>query len=213
MPEQKHLPQPLSVKSPATRDRILSAALTLFSQKGYIGATTREIAAEAGIAELTLFRHFPRKELIIEELLQTRSILSAVRDIMPAVQKLPCEAALDMIARVFLATLRERKELLKIFLSECSRYPDQIKEMHISFMVDLFETLAEYLKDLQKKKNIRSMEFTSAAQAFFGIFYSYFISREIIGFVDASGISEDDSIRNYIDLFIHGIRGGEYGKR
>ncbi len=213
MPQQKEMPQSLSGKSLATRYRILSAALALFSQKGYIGATTREIAAEAGIAELTLFRHFPRKELIIEEILQTRSILSAVRDIMPAVQELSCEAALNTIARVFLATLRERKDLLKIFLSECSRYPDQIKEMHFSLMANLFETLAEYLKELQEKKIIRSMELTSAAQAFFGIFYSYFISREIIGFVDASGASEDDSISNYINLFIHGIRGGEYGNR
>ena len=47
---------------PVTRDKILEAALFLFSKKGYLGATTKEIAKEAGIAELTLFRHFASKE-------------------------------------------------------------------------------------------------------------------------------------------------------
>lgn len=203
----------MSEKAKATRDRILSASLALFSQKGYLGATTREIASEAGVAELTLFRHFPRKELIIEEIMRSRSALSAVRDVMPTVRKLPCHEALFSIAEVFLATLRERRDLVKIFLAECSRYPEQVKTMHVSFMAELFETLASYLRDLQKKKIIRRIELTSAAQAFFGIFYAYFISREILGFSDASGISEEENMRNYINVFIHGIKGAEYGNR
>ena len=46
-----------------TRDKILDASLALFSKKGFLGATTKEIAKKAGVAELTLFRHFSSKTL------------------------------------------------------------------------------------------------------------------------------------------------------
>ena len=46
----------------ATRRRILEAARDCFSKAGFEAATTREIAAAAGIAAGTLFNYFPAKE-------------------------------------------------------------------------------------------------------------------------------------------------------
>jgi AcrR family transcriptional regulator len=48
----------------ATRRRILEAARALFSEAGFEAATTRDIAAAAGIATGTLFNYFPSKEAI-----------------------------------------------------------------------------------------------------------------------------------------------------
>jgi len=48
--------------APSTRDRILDAALLAFARDGLQGATTRTIAQEAGVNEVTLFRHFQNKE-------------------------------------------------------------------------------------------------------------------------------------------------------
>jgi AcrR family transcriptional regulator len=48
----------------ATRRRILEAARDCFSRVGFEGATTRDIAAAAGIAAGTLFNYFPAKEAI-----------------------------------------------------------------------------------------------------------------------------------------------------
>lgn len=44
-----------------TEERILTTAATLFSQFGYNGVSTREIAASAEVNEVTIYRHFPRK--------------------------------------------------------------------------------------------------------------------------------------------------------
>ncbi len=49
----------------ATRNRILEAARERFSEAGFEAATTREIAAAAGIAVGTLFNYFPSKEAIV----------------------------------------------------------------------------------------------------------------------------------------------------
>jgi AcrR family transcriptional regulator len=48
----------------ATRRRILEAARDCFSRVGFEAATTRDIAAAAGIAAGTLFNYFPAKEAI-----------------------------------------------------------------------------------------------------------------------------------------------------
>ncbi len=48
----------------ATRRRILEAARDCFAKVGFEAATTREIAAAAGIAAGTLFNYFPAKEAI-----------------------------------------------------------------------------------------------------------------------------------------------------
>ena len=53
----------------ATRQRILDAATGLFARDGWQNATTRAIAAEAGIATGTLFNYFPTKEAIAAALI------------------------------------------------------------------------------------------------------------------------------------------------
>jgi len=44
------------------RDHILGAALQVFAERGFHGATTRELAKAAGVSEALMFRHFPTKE-------------------------------------------------------------------------------------------------------------------------------------------------------
>jgi AcrR family transcriptional regulator len=55
-----------STRSNATRDRILGVARALFSERGYSGTSTRELAAAAEVTERTLFRHFPTKAELFE---------------------------------------------------------------------------------------------------------------------------------------------------
>ncbi|HEX7122715.1 MAG TPA: helix-turn-helix domain-containing protein [Gemmatimonadaceae bacterium] len=49
------------------RQRILEAALRVFAEHGFRGATTRRIADAAGVNEVTLFRLFGSKEALLME--------------------------------------------------------------------------------------------------------------------------------------------------
>jgi AcrR family transcriptional regulator len=55
-----------------TKERILEAALEVFSQKGFHTATTDEIAERAGVGKGTLYRHFETKEKLFAELVRLR---------------------------------------------------------------------------------------------------------------------------------------------
>jgi AcrR family transcriptional regulator len=52
------------------RRTIVAAALPLFARKGFVGTTTREIAAAAGVSEALVFRHFPTKAALYAEIVQ-----------------------------------------------------------------------------------------------------------------------------------------------
>ncbi|GAB2177055.1 TetR/AcrR family transcriptional regulator [Dongia sp. agr-C8] len=53
-----------------TRERLRAAALNLFVQKGIAETTTRELAAMAGVAEGTIYRHYASKEDLVRELFE-----------------------------------------------------------------------------------------------------------------------------------------------
>ena len=57
---------------PTTKERILEAALEVFSQKGFHTATTDEIAERAGVGKGTLYRYFETKEKLFAELVRLR---------------------------------------------------------------------------------------------------------------------------------------------
>src|SRR5260370_38152545 len=48
-----------------TKKRILAAAELFFPRDGFQGATTREIGRQAGVNDVTLFRHFRTREELL----------------------------------------------------------------------------------------------------------------------------------------------------
>jgi AcrR family transcriptional regulator len=51
------------------KDQLLEAAAQVYAESGYHGATTRRIASVAGVNEITLFRHFGSKDVLLREAL------------------------------------------------------------------------------------------------------------------------------------------------
>lgn len=53
-----------------TRQRLLDAALTLFSQRGYAATGIREILHAAGVTQPTLYHHFADKASLLQALIE-----------------------------------------------------------------------------------------------------------------------------------------------
>src|SRR3954452_14589368 len=67
---------------PQTRARILEVSNRLFLEHGYDTVTIAEVAREAGVSSVTVFKHFPRKEdLLLDRADDAMDVLrTAVRD-------------------------------------------------------------------------------------------------------------------------------------
>lgn len=59
------------VNKSARRDEVLAAAMKVFAEQGFAGATMRDIAAEIGILAGSLYHHFQSKDEILIEILRT----------------------------------------------------------------------------------------------------------------------------------------------
>jgi AcrR family transcriptional regulator len=60
-----------------TRQQLLEAATTVFSERGFARATTKEIAKVAGVAEGTIYRHFADKRDLFYAAFSAKSALTA----------------------------------------------------------------------------------------------------------------------------------------
>lgn len=194
------------MKKELTRKKILEASLKLFSEKGFIGATTKEIAKEAGIAEITLFRHFPTKESLFEEVISRYSFLPALRDLLPEIRKLSYEDALATIARKFLDTLLLRKDLIRIMQTEIHRYPEQMQKIYNSLIDEVIRTLASYFEEMQGKEILSEFDTDMGARAFLGMFFSYFNAQEFKMRKKFKGDDREKTIREFIRIFAEGTK-------
>lgn len=187
----------------STRERILEAALGLFSKKGFLGATTRQIAEEARTAEVTLFRHFASKEKLFEEVINTYTFLPALRELLPEVEKMTYRDALLRIARRYLDALAMRGDLVRIMQSEVRRYPDTVHRVYEVFIEEMFGTLASYLARMQQKGALRSFDSVLGARAFLGLFFSYF---NLQGFLRKRQTEADRelAVREFVEIFVKG---------
>lgn len=188
----------------STRERILQAGLKLFSERGYLGATTREIASEASVAEITLFRYFPSKERLFEEVINTYSFLPRLKEIIAEVEDKSLKEALIRIATSFLEVLNMRKDLIRIMHSEMMRYPEKIQKIYDALIRDTLKILSTYFEGLQRKGIMRGVNPEYAARAFLGMFFSYFYVREIKGLKRYMEDNTKDIIEAYVDIFING---------
>ena len=191
--------------SGTTKEELLQAALKVVSEKGYLGATTREIAREAGVTELTLFRHFGSKKKLFEGLLETHTFLPRLKELLPGLETLSYEEALRLLATRFLLSLKERKAMVRIMHSEVNLYPEQIRKVYTNTIDDIRTTLARYFASLRKKGVLRRVSPDIAAGMFLGMFFSYFRAEEIMHGRDITkNRAMERHVREFVDIFIHG---------
>ncbi len=194
----------MTTRKTTTKQQLLEATLKLISEKGYLGATTREISRQAGVTELTLFRHFGTKERLFEELLNSYTFLPRLKEILPELDQLPYEDALTLIAMNFLLTLKERKPMIKILLTEIHLYPEKIRNAYSAIVNESRATLGSYFTTLQKKGVMRSVPPESAVRAFMGMLFNYFRTEVMIKENGTSKKRMEQNVREFVDIFIHG---------
>jgi AcrR family transcriptional regulator len=61
-------------QSQAKYKRLIEKAEELFWKYGYIGVSVDQIAAEAGISKMTVYKHFPSKEHLLMEALKNNTV-------------------------------------------------------------------------------------------------------------------------------------------
>ncbi len=130
----------------ATRQRLLRAALDLFTTVGFRGTTTPAIASRASVAEGTIYRHFNSKEHLLNEVYREsqRWALGVVREVEDADRSARAQDRLVRLARRFFESADRDPAALRmvLFNSEESSLDDRSREQANEFRKALQQVLA-----------------------------------------------------------------------
>lgn len=128
------------------RARIIDAAARVYAAHGYRGATTRLIAEEAGVNEVTLFRHFGSKSALLDAMIAECVDLS--RRSLPAQPKDP-EGELLRWVSGHMQQITAKRDLLRQVMREVGDHPQHI-ECAGKGPAEAAEQLREYVVRLRR---------------------------------------------------------------
>lgn len=145
-----------------TEQKILEAALEMFSQKGYIGATTVSIAEKAGFSEKTLFRKFKTKKNLFNTVI-TENSKRFKKDFNLISTNTEFESPNDFLEVLIkdIANLTDKYyEYVNLAMNEGSRMPINNAAQKIPYY------LAEYIEKNMKSRDIDYQIFAATILSF-----------------------------------------------
>jgi AcrR family transcriptional regulator len=105
-------------RGPHTRKQILDAALRLFSEKGFVRTSVRDIAQAAGITDAAIYYHFASKRDLFEALIEERGFTAVLEELERAEITLGPEEVIPAIAVSALTFIYQNRDLLKVLMVE-----------------------------------------------------------------------------------------------
>jgi AcrR family transcriptional regulator len=183
------------------RDQLLEAAARLYAEAGYRGATTRRIAVQAGVNEITLFRHFGSKDALIREAI-SRAGPSLVPDMLPHHPREPFREVRDW-ARAHIAELRERRSLIRTCMGEIEEHPGIFSAQN-SPPAMAAKSLSRYLRRL-RETGLAKAEFDDvvASTMLMGVLFADAMGRDIMP--DMYPNEPEQALDEYVRLFLRSI--------
>jgi len=162
------------------REVILLAAEQVFAERGFKGATTREVAQKAGIASSLIFYYFKNKMALYEAVFQ--SFFDQLEDLVQ--QNLSLD--LDRLGqlRQFLFTFtdyaKEHRNMMRILLREIIDNGRLVKKIAQEYFKPLYEIGTEFLKEGKREALFREVDALHYIHSFIGMNVFYFVAEPIV---------------------------------
>lgn len=155
-------------KSHARQQRILDAALRVFSRKGYRDASVDEIASESGTSKGGIYFHFPSKDAIYLQLLdRTTALLRGKIETAMAKRDHPVEKA-DAALLAVLRTFDKHSTLARFFMVETLGAGREFQRRMAETRAEFAGIIQQHLDDAVEQGIIEPVDTDIAARAWFG---------------------------------------------
>ncbi|HLK57752.1 MAG TPA: TetR/AcrR family transcriptional regulator [Chthonomonadaceae bacterium] len=190
------------------RRQILIGALKVFSTRGFIQATNKDIAAEAGINSPGLIYHYFKDKAdllraVVEEFAPPMQLVTHPEEMMA----LPPAAALTRfgLAYVRLMDSPDMGAFMKIIMGEALREPEFAQTMAEIGPLRVWRLLANYLQYQMEKGALRRTDPMLAARCFIGPLIIRLLMRNVFRLPDADDLTPEKLIAHNVEIFLHGM--------
>lgn len=191
------------------KKQILIAAVKVFSEKGFQGSRTSEIAKEAKVSEGTIFNYYKcKKDLLIGILIET--IVNVVNPIVILSYKKgfedkeSIERSMHRLIIDRLVLLRENYQLIKTILVEAMYHRELYELLNKELYPKLITLIDSYVENNIDEGNFRNIDKSIISRS---------IISSIIGYVFLSntlpesfgGKSDEEEVKKIVDVILYGI--------
>ena len=189
------------------RRQLLETALDLFSKRGFEGATTKEIAAAAGVTEAIVFRHFPSKLALYEAVLQSchespemQEWLARAKAYMDGGDD---AGLLRMIADKILSGYRRDTRLHRVVLFAALEGHEQALALNRQISMPVFTQLCQYIQGRQETGKLRKYDPRMILAAIAGMASHYGTMTQMFGY--ESHLPDDQVAEIFTSILMNGI--------
>jgi AcrR family transcriptional regulator len=189
------------------REAILDAALGLFSERGFRGTTTREIAAAVGVTEPVLYEHFRTKSDLYTAIIDAKSEEGERRfreTLGPHLETDDDEIFFRKLAGLILQFYEDHPEHIRLFLYTGLESHELSHLCYQRHMSGALRQVAGYIKRRADQGAFRTVDPTLTAFAFVGMVVHHGLSTIILKHRPEAP-DRKTVINAIVDIFLNGV--------
>lgn len=192
------------------RLQILAVAVRLFSQRGFRGTTTKEIAQAAGVSEAMVFRHFATKEELYAAILDHKACSGG--NFEPAVMAEDAIRRKDdrgVFQSLALGALRHHEldpEFQRLLLHSALEKHELAEMFFNEFVRRVYDFLGGYIRQRQREGAFVEIDPSIVVRAFIGMVMHHSLinnlwdpERRLLN------ISNDEAAQHFTNILLDGI--------
>jgi AcrR family transcriptional regulator len=189
------------------KKQILATAMKLFSEQGFDGTSTREIAQAAGVNEALIFRHFRTKEdlfwAVLSDRVERRGRNRRMRELVRSQGDF--REVLVAIAETLLDRTEDDAAVTRLLFYSALRNRELSNRFFQTYGQEKFEMLASLIRAGIGAGHFRKVNPVTAARAFLGMIVYDYLVEEVFGVPHAQALSKRELAVELVSIFLRGI--------
>jgi AcrR family transcriptional regulator len=193
------------------RLQILRVAMRLFSQRGFRGTTTKEIALDAGVSEAMVFRHFATKSELYSAILDHKACLHDEMDpttiVAEAMAAKDDRAVFEGLALHALKQHQSDPEFQRLLLHSALEEHELAQMFWEKFVRRVYRSLGAYVRQRQRDGAMTNIAPSVVVRAFIGMIVHHSLNnnlwdreRRLVR------ISNETAAREFTNILLGGIK-------
>jgi TetR/AcrR family transcriptional regulator len=190
--------------------QILRVAVSLFSQRGFGGTTTKEIAQAAGISEAMVFRHYATKQELYSAILDHKACsgdtMNPAELVAEALEEKDDRAVFERLALGALVHHELDPEFQRLLLHSALEGHELAQMFFEKFVQRVYELLGEYIAGRQRDGAMLKMDPAIVVRAFIGMIVHHSLNNNLW---DPKRrllkISNEEAAKQFTEILLNGI--------
>jgi len=198
----------------ARHSQILQVAIRLFSQNGFSGTTTKEIARVAGVSEAMVFRHFATKHELYHAILDFKACEGGTKNppwenpiIKRAIEERDDYAVFYNFALGALLHHKQDVDFMRLLFHAALDEHELSQMFFDQFVSRIYEFIGSYVRERQIDGAMREVEPRIVVRAFLGMLIHHSLNnilwdrkRHLLD------ISDEAAAREFVTILLNGVK-------